>query len=454
MEAAAQDLRAILANLSEGNAMAAPPTTGILPAGVDEVSAAITALFNTHGLAYQQLATAAEQFHQQFANLLSSARAAYEDTEIASGQMLRTAIDDMEQPFVPMLEAEGITTTPSLAAPPIPPGTNPIALVMGGTNWPLPDSKVMGVVGQYIPGLPACPLETPEQLWPGTPQLGSLTLNQSVALGVHNLNTALQTNLAEGRPTTVFGISQSCIVATDEIRSLMAQGSPGSNLLSFVLTADPNNPNGGFFERFTGAYIPVLDATFNGATPPNAPYQVSIYTGQYDFVADFPQYPLNVVSDLNALAGFAFVHTHTYVTPGQNWIQLPTSPGYTGNTTYYMALTQHLPLLDALRSLGTPGNTLADLLQPDLRVIVDMGYGSNEYANIPTPASLLEIPDPFTIVPDLAKGVVQGIDAAGVDLHLLPHSIYPTTYPFMPELNPGLNFPLPQTSATGCLIKK
>jgi len=154
-------------------------------------------------------------------------------------------------------------------------------------------------------------------------------------------------------------------------------------------------------------------------------------------------------------SGFGFVHGPAYSSTGfvQNAIQLPTSPGYAGATTCYMTLTQNLPLLDPLRDLPSPlntyGNALADLLQPDLRVIVDMGYGSNEYANIPTPASLVEIPDPFTILPDLAKGVVQGIDAAAVDLHLLPHSMYPTTYPFMPELNPGLNFPLPQTSAPG-----
>jgi len=30
-------------------------------------------------------------------------------------------------------------------------------------------------------------------------------------------------------------------------------------------------------------------------------------------------------------------------------IQLATSPGYTGNTTYYMSPTQNLPLLTPLR---------------------------------------------------------------------------------------------------------
>jgi hypothetical protein len=96
------------------------------------------------------------------------------------------------------------------------------------------------------------------------------------------------------------------------------------------------------------------------------------------------------------------------------------------------------------------GNAVADLLQPDMRVIVDMGYGSGEYANIPTPASLFEIPNPVNIVPDLAYGAVQGPEAAGVDLGLLPHSYYPMgQYPFSPVLDPGLNVPLPQTGLLG-----
>jgi hypothetical protein len=99
--------------------------------------------------------------------------------------------------------------------------------------------------------------------------------------------------------------------------------------------------------------------------------------------------------------------------------------------------------------LAPYGNALADPLQPDLRVIVDMGYGSGEYANLPTPASLFELPNPFHIVPDLATGAVQGAAAFGVDMGWLPASDYPTGYPFRPVLDPGLNYPIPQTPVTG-----
>ena len=150
-----------------------------------------------------------------------------------------------------------------------------------------------------------------------------------------------------------------------------------------MLAGDPNNPVGGILERFPGFYIPFLDVAFNGATPPNSPYPTVIYTAQYDGIADLPQYPLNVVSDLNAFMGYFFVHdtygtpgTPVFVTPDQvaNAVPLPTSPGYTGNTQYYMIMTQNLPLLEPIRAIPYAGPPIADIFQPDLRVLVDMGY--------------------------------------------------------------------------------
>jgi PE-PPE domain/PE family len=468
MEAAAQDLRAILANLSEGNAMAAPPTTGILPAGVDEVSAAITALFNTHGLAYQQLATAAEEFHQQFANLLSGARAAYEDTEITSGQMLRTAVDDMEQPFVPMLESARLINKPLTQTTAIPTNVNQLALVMGGTGNPVVSSTVLsngatpatvsllmgGTGGPTLPpaavqgiaqlyGLPnPIAVTTPEQFWPLTPKMGNLTMDQSVAIGTRDLNSAITQQLSAGHNVIVWGTSQSSLVATHEIRNLIAAGSPDTQRLSFILTGDPCNPDGGILERFNGAHI--LGVTFSGATPPESPYTTAIYVNQYDPLGgDFPRYPLNLVSDLNAVAGLLYGQ-HYYGYPLSTYQVLPTSPGYTGHTTYYFALDQTLPLVAPLRIHGfTP---LADLLQPDLRVISDMGYGTGEYPNIPTTASLIEHPDWPVIAHDLTLGVSQGINASLVDLNLLPRSDFPTGYPYAPVLDPNLNYPLPQGS--------
>jgi hypothetical protein len=167
--------------------------------------------------------------------------------------------------------------------------------------------------------------------------------------------------------------------------------------------------------------------------------------------ADFPQYILNPVSDINSIFAYAFgVHIYAPINLAAA-IQLPTSPGYTGLTTYYWIPTQNLPLVTPLRwYVPAPfGNAIADLLQPDLRVLVDLGYASGNYANIPTPGQFFQLPDPFTVIPDLAEGAVQGVTAFAVDLGWLPPSMMPTTYPFVPTLDPHLNFPIGQYSVTG-----
>ena len=57
LAAAAADVAGIGSSLSEANAAAATQTTGVLAAAEDEVSAAIAALFSTHGQGFQALST-------------------------------------------------------------------------------------------------------------------------------------------------------------------------------------------------------------------------------------------------------------------------------------------------------------------------------------------------------------------------------------------------------------
>jgi PE-PPE domain/PE family len=461
---AAEDLGNIGTRLEEANAAAALPTSSILPAAADEVSAAITSLFNSQSTTFQELAARGAAFHQGFTQLLGEAFTAYTGTEQAAFQALRDGISDVESPLSSIFSQNEMATAPTNIPPLIVPTNGSVAIIVGGTTFPLPDGPyVSSIMTNFLNNPTLSPLTgalgqsifTPEQFWPVTPQLGNLTLGQSTAQGVQLLNNAIHTELSAGNKVVVYATSQSSLIATDEIRNYMAMPNPPDpSKLSFFLTGDPGNPNGGFFERFKGLYIPFWDVFLNGATPPNSPYPTVILTNQYDMVGDFPQYVLNPVSDANAVVGFLLFHgPHDYVdlTPTQvaTAVQLPTSPGYTGSTTYYFRLTQNLPLVEPLRSLPAPyGNALADLLQPDLRVLADMGYGSGEYANIPTPASLFELPDPFTIVPDLAHGAVQGPQAALVDLGVLPQSMMPTGYPFNPALDPHLNFPLPQSPVT------
>jgi hypothetical protein len=391
MTSAATDLATIGSNLSAAHAAAATRTLAVLPAAADEVSANIAQLFSQHAAAYQELAKQAQDFHELFTQSVSEAGPAYSATEQFSG------------------------TT----------------LTLGGTGEPIWPASLLGPT-EHAYGLQTNVIQvsTPEQMWPF---VGNMTFNQSVAVGVQNLNAAITSTPGN---IQVWACSQSSTVATEEIRNLMAEGSPDQGRLSFILTGDPNNPNGGILERFAGMTIPGMGITGSGATPPNSPYPTAIFTNQYDPVSDFPQYPLNGVADLNAVFGLV---QHNYTSPDTDYVQLATSPGYTGHTSYYMDLEPNLPLVELFRDyLPQPwGNAVADLLQPDLRVLVDMGYGSG-YANVPTPASLFPQHDWFHILPDLAHGAVQGAQGFAHDLGFPVAA--PTGYPYSPVLYPDLNY--------------
>ena len=72
VRAAATDLANIGSTISEANAAAAAPTTGVLAAAGDEVSAAIAALFSGHGQAFQALSSQAADFHGHFVQNMTS----------------------------------------------------------------------------------------------------------------------------------------------------------------------------------------------------------------------------------------------------------------------------------------------------------------------------------------------------------------------------------------------
>jgi hypothetical protein len=350
-----------------------------------------------------------------------------------------------EQPLVPYLE--GIFGPPIPPPVPLPaPINGEVSLILSGSaaNVP-PDYLLAQIAQQYnLPGGYGAVWQ-PSQFFPLTPHLGNLTLGQSTGQGVPYLDEAIRAEAGPGNNATnitVWTTSQSAIVATVEIRNLMDSGSPFQDQLKFILTGNLNNPDGGIFQRFAGFYVPGVDLYLNGATPANSPYPTTVYSNQYDLAANFPQYVLNPFADINSIFAYAFgVHFYT-PTDLASAIQLPTSPGYHGQTTYYWIPTQNLPLVEPLRRLIIPpwDDAIADLLQPDLRVLVDLGYASGNYADIPTPAQLFELPNLFTIIPDLIKGAVQGLTAFAVDLGWLPPSMKPTTYPFVPTLDPNLNF--------------
>lgn len=86
VRSAAEDLAGIRSVLAAAAASVAAPTTGVVPAAADEVSAAISTLFGTFGQDFQALSAQAQAFHAEFAKLLNAGAGAYLSTEVANAE--------------------------------------------------------------------------------------------------------------------------------------------------------------------------------------------------------------------------------------------------------------------------------------------------------------------------------------------------------------------------------
>jgi hypothetical protein len=422
---AAADVANIGSQIGEARAAAAGSTTGLVAAAQDEVSAATASLFGAYGQQYQGLLQQAGAFHDQFVAALGAAGNTYAQAEAEIAGMLGLT--------------GGTTASPTFGA--APPSADPAVvanLIMSGSGTSTPNSTFLNnVASRYLTNFTGGTLQavsTNEGLYPVS-GVKDLTLDVSVARGVTELDNAI--NLAitpgSGKAVSVFGVSQSAIIASLEMPKLLAEGFT-PNQVNFVLTGDELNPNGGLLSRFPGLSTPSVGITWGGATPSND-FPTTIWTLEYDGFADFPQYPIDIFSDLNAVLGIAFVHgTYATVPPSQlaSAVLLPGSAALgTPNsmTNYEMIPTANLPLLDPVRIIPFIGNPIADLLQPDLRYLVNWGYGDPNFgwstspANVPTPFGFLPpLSDTTALGPLLVSGAGQGVNAFVSDLSHLGSS--------------------------------
>jgi PE family protein len=84
LAAAAGTLQGIGSALTAQNAAAAAPTTGVVPAAADEVSALTAAQFAVHAQLYQAVSAQAAAIHEAFVNTLGVSSASYAATEAAN----------------------------------------------------------------------------------------------------------------------------------------------------------------------------------------------------------------------------------------------------------------------------------------------------------------------------------------------------------------------------------
>jgi PE-PPE domain len=294
---------------------------------------------------------------------------------------------------------------------------------------------------------------------------GLPSLSTSVGQGASILQSSILANQSAGDASTVLGYSQSSTLSGITMQLLDPSGKPMTGPLDpqFLLLADPNNPNGGLFERFAGfetlsgqttvdhLNLASLGIGFDGATPSDD-YLTNIYSLEYDGFTDFPRYPINLLSDLNAFLGIEDLHG-TYLNGGvdgsgptaeqiANALLLPGSmaSGTADSLTNYYMIDETAPLVALLPK------SLQELLGPDLTYLINLGYGDGSLGYAVTADSPANIPTPFGLFPDVSLSSV--LSNLSTDTEQGIQNMMSGTDPYAAALDPATSS---TTSATDLL---
>ncbi|WP_052739913.1 PE-PPE domain-containing protein [Mycobacterium sp. UM_Kg27] len=273
-----------------------------------------------------------------------------------------------------------------------------VALIMGPSMMPTPSQQFAETVSSLF----LQPNGFDGRLEVLTTPQEAYLLDESMTKGAKILTDRVLTLIDEGKagedsPVTVFGYSQSAALTSLTMQQLDEAGVP-SSAVRFVLIGDSANPNGGLLVGFAD-YPGIAEnmakegVTLGNATP-NDLYRTDIYTLEYDGYADFPRYFMNPLSSLNAVMGMAIQHiAYLGLTPEQiaDAVLLESSPDSMINS--YVIPSEYLPLLYPLLFVPITGKPIYDLLEPVMRILVNLGYGSIDHgwndgpADVPTMAT-------------------------------------------------------------------
>jgi hypothetical protein len=334
----------------------------------------------------------------------------------------------------PRVQSTAVRLASTDADSPLGDGT---ALLMGGTSIPQPSQLYLDAANTlYLQqrGFDGTlqSLFTPENASSTSAARGDQILDSTI---LQEFNSG---DLSAQNPLVVFGYSQSASISTEVMRELAGQGVPSTDV-HFVLIGNPDNPVGGSEVVTSNLYPQYLQ---DYVATPNDLYPTDVYTHEYDGVADFPKYPINLLSDLNAALGFIYEHgTYLSLTSEQisDAIQLPTSVADT-MVNYYIIPAESLPLLDPLRLIPILGQPLYDLLEPDTQILVNLGYGSIDQGWASGNADVVSTAGLFPTdinLGDLSTALFNGLQQ-GVS-HFFADLGNPDTYKITPLLeNPSL----------------
>lgn len=277
---------------------------------------------------------------------------------------------------------------------------------VGGSSDPLSE-RVPGKLNQTVvpPGYSYIGVEYP----------ASLNLDRSVRVGMPVLHQQLATTSGT---VLVAGYSLGALLVEQLKRDVAAADDPPSPLdLSFLQIATPFVPNGGIFARFPGIAIPNVVSAMGPGQP--SQYDTTYIVNEYDLWGDFPAY-FNPVAILNAVLGHKYAHVDNWYdaadpTDPDNLVKSVTDPVSGGTETYILVPASRLPLLGPLRDIAYhlgvsgPAERLLGLVEPLLRVIVDMGYTDRLNLNpeVRTPFSLITPPRKIIEALNAVPGAVR-----------------------------------------------
>jgi hypothetical protein len=352
------------------------------------------------------------------------------------------------------------------------------ALIMGGTGHPLgtPPEDPLSYINPYLDnaingfinpaaaaptGTGNAPIAavglgddryaiiTPEQFFPVS---GSMTFDDSVAIGLANLDSCLRGTgcqyndnalLSPAAPAAppvpgdefdIFGYSQSAVIASLEKQAAIDNPGQLPNL-HFFLLANPMRPNGGFLSRGpNGLTIPFLGVTFYGATPTNSCevgdcLETVDVAAQYDGLGGDAAVGLtNVLAVVNAAMGYFLLHGNLQNSNFDNALY----QGSYGDTDYYLVPTPRLPVLMPFDPIvPSPILTAVDTI---IRPIIEGAYRRDINPGVPVGVGLLPFQNPVQTLVNVLVAIPTAVDDAVAEAtgnsSFRPLGTKPVTSPF------------------------
>jgi hypothetical protein len=299
-----------------------------------------------------------------------------------------------------------------------------------------------------------------------------------------NLKAALRNNVGDADPDLVLTSGRGSGAATVTMLQLLNSGKPQDRQLvldtRWILDNNVNRPNGGYGSR----YIPfTILGVYPWPTPTDEGVDIVDVGYEYAWNSSAPAYVTNVVALLNSIIAYAYRYksqafTGLPVDPdhpdaidpvtgepvlekGYHYIvevdgtvtKVPLDSRGNTNTAYVTYRADGLPMLQPLRDFGGhPGNALADLLQPALKVIVDASYPGGDPVASPDryiTASLLTPPDvAIKALNKLPAAIQEGFAKFKRDVGLTKKQTPAPTMPEPKAVEVNENPPTPEPADT------